>query len=87
MNDQLTTSALKPRLEDSQFDDEKFKITFWCGKYESYLFQTAPSATYERYGRALSKFISHFPQKRFTYNFLRADFEDYKQARLREGPV
>jgi hypothetical protein len=86
MNNQPNpTSALEPRLEASQSNDEQFKIMHWAGKYESYLFLTAPSATYERYSRALSKFVSHFPQKRFTFNFLRADLEDYKQARLKEG--
>lgn len=80
-----STSALEPRQEVSQSSDEKFKIFYWCGKYEGYLFQTAPQATYERYSRVLSKFISHFPRKRFSYEFLRPDFEDYKQARLEEG--
>src|SRR5262249_1336405 len=64
---------------------DRFKITFWCGQYEGYLFQTATPSTYERYSRVLSKFISHFPHKRFTYDFLRPDFEDYKQVRLKEG--
>lgn len=78
-------SATEPRLETRQSSDDTIKITYWCGKYEGYLFHTAPAATYERYGRCLSKFISHFPQKRFTYDFLRADLEDYKLARLKEG--
>ena len=86
MNNQPnTTSATEPRQESNQSSDEKFTIFYWCGKYEGYLFQTARPATYERYSRVLSKFVSHFPRKRFTYEFLRADLEDYKQARLKEG--
>jgi site-specific recombinase XerD len=85
MNNQLTASAQKPRLEDHPSGTENFKITFWCSKYEGYLFQTAAPATYERYSRALSKWASYFPHKRFTYEFLRPDFEDYKQKRLKEG--
>jgi hypothetical protein len=80
-----TPSALEPRLETSQSSNDQFKIAYWCGKYEGHLFQTSPAATYERYSRCLSKSISHFPQKRFTYDFLMADFEDYKKARLKEG--
>ncbi len=65
--------------------DEQFKITYWAGKWERYLFQTAPPATYERYSRALSKFLGYFPDKRFTYSFRRADVESYKQQRFKEG--
>jgi site-specific recombinase XerD len=86
MNNQPNqTSATEPRLAASHSSDERFKITHWAGKYEGYLFQTSRPATYERYSRALSKFVSHFPQKRFTYEFLRSDLEDYKQARLKDG--
>jgi len=85
MNDQHTTSAVKPRQEINPSNDDKFKIHLWCGKYEGYLFHNASPAAYERYGRALSKFIGYFPQNRYTYEFLRADFEDYKQIRLKEG--
>ena len=82
----LSMKFQQPNLpSSSQSSDEEFKITFWCGKFETHLFVNAPKATYERYSRAISKFITHFPQKRFTYQFLRADFEDYKNARLREG--
>jgi hypothetical protein len=87
MNNQLpnSTSATEPRSEANQSNGERFRIFYWLGKYEGYLFQTAPPATYERYSRVLSKFISHFPHKRFTYEFLRPDLEDYKQKRLKDG--
>jgi site-specific recombinase XerD len=86
MNNQPNqTSATEPRPTASQSSDERFKITHWAGKYEGYLFQTSRPATYERYSRALSKFVNHFPHKRFTYEFLRPDLEDYKQARLKDG--
>ncbi len=80
-----STSATEPRPYIDQPSDGRFTICHWAGKYEGHLFQTAPHATYERYGRTLSKFITHFPHKRFTYEFLRADVEDYKQARLKGG--
>lgn len=78
------TSTEKPRKEASQSDDDSL-ITHWCGKYEGFLFKTAPYSTYERYSRVLSKFCSRFPPKQFTYEFLRADLEDYKLERLQEG--
>lgn len=85
MNNRLDpTSATNP-VPGSQSNDERFWITFWCGKYEGHLFLNSPNATYERYSRAISKFISHFPEKQFTYDFLRPDIETYKQARLKEG--
>ena len=86
MNNQPnSTSAIEPRQE-SQSSEERFKITFWLGRYESHLYLNSPEATYERYGRVLSKFYEHFQEKKkFTYSFLRCDFEDYKNHRLREG--
>jgi site-specific recombinase XerD len=86
MNNQTNqTSAPKPRLEPNQSSDQKFKITHWLGLYESHLFVNSPYSTYERYSRVLSRFYAHFPDKQFTYEFLRPDFEDYKQERLNEG--
>ena len=86
MNNQPhTTSATEPRLEP-QSSEERFKITFWLGRYEGHLFLNSPEATYERYTRVLSKFYEHFQEKKkFTYSFLRCDFKDYKNDRLREG--
>lgn len=80
-----TTSATTPRPHSDQSSDESSKITHWLGLYEGHLFLNSRPATYERYSRALSKFYEHFPHKRFTYEFLRADLEDYKQQRLDEG--
>jgi hypothetical protein len=76
--------AIEPRLDKHESEDERFKIRLWLGNYEGYLFQAAPPSTYERYSRVLSKFIGYFPEKKFTYDFLRAHFEDYKQMRLAE---
>ena len=84
-NQPIPTSATEPRREISQSSDEKFRITHWLGLYESHLFLNSPYSTYERYSRVLSRFYAHFPDKQFTYEFLRPDFEDYKQERLKEG--
>ena len=86
MNNQPNSpSATEPRLEP-QTSEERFKITFWLGRYEGHLFLNSPEATYERYGRILSRFYEHFQEKkRFTYSFLRCDFEDYRDDRLKEG--
>ena len=86
MNNQSSqTSATEPRLDFSESSDQRFKISYHLCKYEGFLFQTTPPSTYERYSRALSKFISYLPEKRFTYEFLRPHFEDDKKARLKEG--
>ena len=79
------TSAIEPRLQPDPSTDERFKIALWIGRYEGYLFNNAPESTYERYARILSKFYAYFPDKRFTYDFLRCHFEDYKNDRLKEG--
>jgi len=86
MNDQtFSTSALEPRQEPS-FSEDRFKIAFWIGRYESHLYLNATGATYERYSRILTKFYTHFlGSKQFTYSFLRSDFEDYRDDRLKEG--
>lgn len=55
---------------------------FRCRKF---LFKTAPYSTYERYTRALDKLFSHFPQKKFLHEIRRADLEDYKQRRIKDG--
>lgn len=58
----------------------------WLALYEAHLFQSATASTYERYTRVLDKFFfTHFPQKRSPIEFLRKDFEDFKQRRLSEG--
>jgi len=54
-------------------------------KYETFLFRTAPLATYQRYTRALDKLFSCFEGKRFVYEFRRADIEDFKQQCLKDG--
>ncbi|PWT91840.1 MAG: hypothetical protein C5B55_07440 [Blastocatellia bacterium] len=85
MKNSLNPTSAITTPSTGQSNDESFKITRWLGLYEAYLFQNSPPATYERYSRALSKFYAHFPHKRFTYEFLRADLEDYKEQRLKEG--
>ena len=79
------TSAVKPRQESTASTDERLKIAFWMMKYETFLFRTAPLATYQRYTRALDKLFSNFEGKRFIYEFRRADIEDFKQQRLKDG--
>lgn len=78
------TSAVTPPSA-SESSDQSFKITHWLGLYEGFLFLNSPPSTYERYSRALSKFYSYFPNKQFTYEFLRCDIETYKAKRLQEG--
>jgi len=65
--------------------DERFKISFWMMKYETLLFHTRPYSTYDRYTRALNKLFATFPDKRFLYQFLRSDLEDFKKKRLEQG--
>jgi site-specific recombinase XerD len=81
----ILTSATEPRPEISQASDEKFRITYWLGLYEGHLFLNSPYSTYERYSRVLSRFYLHFPNKERTYDYLRPDFETYKNDRLKEG--
>lgn len=78
------TSAITPPSA-TQSSDQSFKTTHWLGLYEGFLFLNSPPSTYERYSRGLSKFYGHFPDKRFTYEFLRPDVETYKAQRLQEG--
>jgi len=61
-------------------------VNRWLSMYETHLFQSAAPSTYERYCRVLDKFFfTHHPEKRSVIEFLRANFEDYKQQRLKEG--
>jgi site-specific recombinase XerC len=78
-------SALEPRPKKSEFPDQRFKISFWMMRYETFLFSTAPESTYERYTRALDKLFVFLPEKKFLHEFRRADFEDYKKHRLESG--
>jgi len=80
----VLASALKPRPEINQSDDTKFKITHWLGLYEGYLYLNFPRS-YERYSRVLTRFYTHFPGKHRTFDYLRPDFESYKNDRLKEG--
>ena len=84
MKNQLKTSATKPRLEDGSPKPDNFQIAHWLGLYEGFLFLNYPRS-YERYSRVLSRFYSHFPDKKRTYDFLRPVFETYKTDRLNEG--
>src|SRR5262249_12922410 len=56
----------------------------WLGLYEGFLFLNLPRS-YERYSRVLSRFYTHFPEKKRTYDYLRPDFETYKRDRLNEA--
>src|ERR1700741_469233 len=84
MNNQLTTSALKPRLKASTPKPDNFQIAHWLGLYEGFLYLNYPRS-YERYSRVLSRFYEHFPDKKRTYDYLRPVFETYKTDRLNEG--
>lgn len=86
MNNSLSTSASEPR-QDSSSSEERFKLSFWLGRFEGYLFLNFKPATYERYSRILSRFYSYarLHDKERTFSFLRCDFEDYRDFRLKEG--
>ena len=84
MNDQLTASALEPRPQASPSKTDNFQIAHWLGLYEGFLYLNYPRS-YERYSRVLSRFYSHFPDLKRTYDYLRPAFETYKTDRLNEG--
>ena len=77
--------AADSRPQTNSSSDERFTIAFWMMKYETFLFHTRPYTSYERYTRALDKLFAAFPEKRFLYEFRRAELEDYKKQRLERG--
>lgn len=81
----FNSKSAKTPPSGTPFSDQSLLLTHWLGLYEGFLFLNSPASTYERYSRALSKFYSHFPEKRFTYEYLRCDIETYKEQRLQEG--
>jgi len=72
-------------VEITSSDEERSRVSYWGGLYEGFLFENAPASTYERYSRAISKFFSYFPEKKFVDDFLRCHAEDFKERRLKEG--
>lgn len=54
-------------------------------RFEQYTMFTTCKATYHRYEIALRNFTSRFPEKKKPEDFFRADVEDYKLVRLKEG--
>lgn len=57
----------------------------WRGKYINYVRLTQSPNTAERYDFALERFFQHFKNKYRPADVYRADVEDYKILRLREG--
>lgn len=55
------------------------------GLWETYMFKTKPWSSYERYGRALSRFLEAFPGRRDINSFVRPEIIDWVNARLAEG--
>lgn len=55
------------------------------GLWETYMFKTKPWKTYERYGRALSRFLEAFPGRKDINSFVRPEIIDWVNARLAEG--
>lgn len=53
--------------------------------WESFIYQNRPFATYERYSRAVSRFVEAFPEKHSIHDFLRPDVLTYVEKRLAEG--
>jgi len=77
--------ATEPNPQTNESSHKRFTVAFWMMKYETFLFRTRPHSTYERYTRALDKLFSQFPDRRFLYEFRRADLEDFKEKRLENG--
>jgi len=56
-----------------------------AGQWEGFLFRERRWKTYERYGRALSRFLEAFPGRRDVNSFVRPEIIDWVNARLAEG--
>ncbi len=56
-----------------------------AGQWEGFLFKERRWKTYERYGRALSRFLAAFPGRKDINSFLRPEIIDWVNARLAEG--
>lgn len=56
-----------------------------AGQWEGFLFRERCWKTYERYGRALSRFLEAFPGRRDVNSFVRPEIIDWVNARLAEG--
>lgn len=54
-------------------------------KFEHYVMLTASAPTSVRYSKALKDFFARFPDKRDASEFCRADIEDYKMMRTKDG--
>lgn len=56
-----------------------------AGLWEGLMFKERPWGTYERYGRAFSRFLEAFPGRRDVNAFIRPEIVSWVQARLAEG--
>lgn len=56
-----------------------------AGQWEGFLFNEKRWKTYERYGRALSRFLEAFPGRKDVNSFVRPEIIDWVNARLAEG--
>jgi len=56
-----------------------------AGQWEGFLFRERRWKTYERYGRALSRFLRAFPGRKDVNSFARPEIIDWVNARLAEG--
>ena len=81
-----TTQKVGPQNPVKEKPSETDNLKHYVALYQLHLFQTATELTYERYVRVLNRFaFDYFPEKTSTFEFLRADMEDYRELRLKEG--
>ena len=64
---------------------KKTEIENLQAKFENYSFLTTSRATANRYGKALSAFLSKFQDKKSPDEFTRMDVEDYVLYRRKDG--
>ncbi len=55
------------------------------GLWETYMFKTKPWSSYERYGRAVSRFLEAFPNRKDINSFTRPEIISWVQSRFAEG--
>jgi hypothetical protein len=75
----VRASATKPRLEPALSED-RFKLAFWIGRYEGYLFLNATLATCERYSRVLTKFAPPLLQQKVHVLFFAPRFRGLQKG-------
>jgi integrase/recombinase XerC len=65
--------------------EKRITLRHYAGKYLNYMRLTASKATVIRYSKGLQSFLDRFQDKIYLEDVMRADVEDFKLIRLREG--